>query len=69
MNANEFNRRTQKAQLSRGWSHKPEHYRFLHHHRSDAPFTEPRSASRTADAIIAVVSIIGLAVLLGIELL
>lgn len=68
MTNTEFNRRADKARLSAGWSHDRRYYNFMREHDSRVAFTEPRSASGLASALIGVMcffALILIALLLG----
>ena len=65
MNSNDFNLRTQRGRISASWPHDQSHYRFQRQHKSLAPFVEPQTAPRAADAVVGVLAVIGLAVVLS----
>ena len=58
-----FNERTQKARISAGWAHDSSHFHFARQHDSRAPFVEPASANRAADAVVGVACVIGAVIL------
>lgn len=60
-----FNERAKKSQVSASWPHDQSHYRFLREHKSRAPFAEPGSANRAAEAVIGVLA---LAMIIGLLL-
>ena len=65
MNTHIFNQRTSRARISASWPHDQSHYRFQRQHKSLAPFVEPQTANRAADAVVGVLAVIGLAAVLA----